>query len=293
MDNEIKNKIDTIHYASSKKPYLLYGSVKNLLSNIRDMDTGTLDAIAKKIGQKSYEQFQQEKLLKQIDQWERTYEKLPDKRKEEIVEENITNTQNAVRNELRSLQWQLKSLDEKSFTQVCKYLSYPRGNQVSQANLRNLYHVIRNTLHTIFSFGKPNLKELGVDLLGVKNYYSNTLKESSSPWQKTPSLIISYNSPRLTGGHNISSKIRRVNSINADKAIIASGRPQAVSYDENTEPAQPKTTTSPSSATPSTTTKKPVTTSAKTNTAPQATASTPVRSRSEVIPTTSRTTRGF
>jgi len=289
MDNEIKNETDTIHYASSKKPYLLHASVKNLLSNIRDINTQTLDSIARKIGKKNNEQFQQEKLLNQIDQWERTYEKLSDKRKEEIVEENITNSQNIVRNELRSLQSQLKSLDDKRFTQVCRYLSYPRGNQVSRANLQSLYHVIRGT---IFSLGKPNLKELGVDLASVKNYYSNALKESSSPWMKTPSLIISYNSPRLTGGHNLSSKIRRVNSIDSDKAIIASGRPQAVPRDGNAEPPQPKPPSSPNSST-SPTSSKPVTTAAKTNTAPKATSTSPVRSRSEVIPTASRTTRGF
>jgi hypothetical protein len=194
---------------------------------------------------------------------------------------------------LRSLQGQLKSLDEKSFSQLCRYLSYPRGKQVSQANMQNLYRVIRNTLHTIFSFGKPNLKELGVDLANVKNYYSNSLMESSSPWMKTPSLIVSYNSPRLTGGHNLSSKIRRVNSINADKAIVASGRPQDVSTRENNDatPSQPKTSTSPASSTPSA--KKPVTTSVKPNTAPKATAAAPVRSRSEVIPTTIRASRGF
>jgi hypothetical protein len=291
MDNEIKNNMDTIHYASSKKPYLLYGSVKKLLTNVRDMDSQTMDSITRKIGTKNYEQYHQATLLKQIDQWERDNGKLPDGRKEQLVDETLRNSQNAVRDELRSLQWQLKSLDEKSFTQACQYLSYPRGNWVSRSSLQSIYRVAHNTIRTIFSFGKPNLKELGVDLAGVRNYYSSALQESSSPWMKTPSLIISYNSPRLTGGHNLSSKIRRVNSIDADKAIIASGRPQVVPRDENTKPTQPKTSTSPTSSTPSTT--KPVTTSPKTNPPPQAAPSSPVRSRSDVIPTTGRTTRGF
>jgi hypothetical protein len=47
MDNEIQNKVDTIQYASPKKPYLLSGSVKVLLSNIRDIDAHTLDTIAR------------------------------------------------------------------------------------------------------------------------------------------------------------------------------------------------------------------------------------------------------
>ena len=287
MDNEIKNKIDTIHYAYSKKPYLLYGSTKKLLTNIRDIDAQTLDSIARKIGKKNYEQYQQADLFKQISDWERDNgQLLPEKRKEQLVDETLRNSQNAVRNELHSLQWQLKGLDEKSFTQVCQYLSYPRGNLISRSNMQSLYRVIRNTLHTVFSFGKPNLKELGVDLAGVKNYYSAALKESSSPWMKTPSVIISYNSPRLTGGHNLSSKIRRVNSIDADKAIIASGRPQAMPRDENAKPSQPKTSTSPSSSTPSTA-------SAPKNAPPKPTPSSPVRSRSEVIPTTDRGKRGF
>ena len=285
MDNEIKNKVDTVHYASKKKSYLLYAPVKTLLSNIRDVDAQTLENIARKIGNKNYEQFQQAELLKQIDRWERNNEKLSDTRKEELAEETRTNCENDVRNKLYALQSQLKSLDEKSFTQLCKYLSYPRGGQVSRANLQNLYRIIRNTLNTVFSFGKPNLKELGVDLANIKNYYSNSLQEDFSPWMKTPSLIVSYNSPRLTGGHNLSSKVRRVNSLNADKAIVASGRPQAVPRDENAEPQQPK------SAEPSST--KPATTANKPNTAPKATSTAPVRSRSDVISTASRTTRGF
>ena len=290
MDNEIQNKVDTIQYASPKKPYLLYAAVKTLLSNIQGMDARTLDTIARKIGRKNYEQFQQAELFKQIDRWERTYEKLPDKQKEEIVNEAYINNQNAIRDELRSLQSQLKSLDEKSFTQLCKYLSYPRGKQVSRAGMQSLYRVVRNTLHTIFSLGKPNLKELGVDLANVKNYYSNSLKESSSPWMKTPSLIISYNSPRLTGGHNLSSKIRRVNSINADKVIVASGRPQQIiEPQENATPSQPKSSALPKASSPA----RPAVTAPKTNTAPKATASAPVRSRGDVIPTTSRATRGF
>jgi hypothetical protein len=290
MDNDIKNKIDTLDYASSKKPYLLYGSVKKLLTNVRDMDAQLMDSIARKIGKKNYDQFRQAALFKQIDQWEQSNGKLPDGRKEQLVDETLRNSQNAVRNELHSLQWQLKGLDEKSFAQVCQYLSYPRGNWISRSNLQNIYRVAHNTLRTIFSFGKPNLKELGVDLAGVKSYYSNTLKESSSPWMKTPSLFISYNSPRLTGGHNLSSKIRRVNSIDADKAIIASGRPQSVPRDENVKPSQPKTSSSPTSSTPSTA--KPVATSVK-NPPPKPTPSSPVRSRSDVIPTANRTTRGF
>ena len=305
MDNEIKNEIDTVHYASKKKPYLLYSSVKTLLSNIRDMDAQTSDTIAKKIGKKNYEQFQQADLFKQIDQWEHDYEKLPDKRKEEIADEVCVNSQNVVRYELRSLQSQLKNLDENSFTQLCKYLSYPRGGHVSRANLQSLYRVIQNTLNTIRTIGKPNLKELGVDLANIKNYYSNSLINNSSPWMKTPSLIVSYNSPRLTGGHNLSSKVRRVNSINSDKTIIASGRPQALPRDENAEPVQlkpsspPISSTSPKPSSPSTVkpvkSVKSVTTASNTNTtpAPKPTSTSPVRSRSEVIPGTNRSARGF
>ena len=74
--------------------------------------------------------------------------------------------------------------------------------------------------------------------------------------------------------------------VNGDKAIVASGRPQAVPRDENAEPAQPKTY--PVSKA------KPAVSAPKTNTAPpKATANAPVRSRSEVISTASRGTRGF
>ena len=297
MDNEIKNNIDTVHYASSKKPYLLYGAVKTLLSNIRDVNTQILDSISQVIGKKNYEQFHQAELFRQIDEWERNNEKLPDNRKEEIIEESIKNGQDALQRELRSLQWQLKNLDEQNFTQLCRYLSYPRGNWVSRSNLQNLYTAVRNSLHAIFSLGKPNLNALGIDLASIKNYYSNSLLESCSPWMKTPSLITSYNSPRLTGGHNLSSKIRRVNSIDADNTIIAAGRPQSVPQYENTESGQPKTSSSPAASTPSSpsSSTKPATTTAppKPNPAPKPTSTQPVRSRSEVIPTTNRDTRGF
>ncbi len=298
MDNGIKNPHDTINYAPRNKPYLLYPTAKTLLSNIKNLPAGRIDSIAKQVGKKNYESFQHTRLLQDIDTWERNnHQKLPDNNREEIIANARLQNQQAIRSELSGLQSQLKSLNDNDFNMVCKYLSYPRGEQVSRNKIARLYPVISRTMHLAMLVGKTNYKELGIDLSGIKNMYSNALKNNSSPWMKTPSLIVSYNSPKLTGGHNLSSKIRRVNSINADKAIIASGRPQSVSRGQYDAPATPPpaATDNPNAAAPRT--NKPAQRARKTsppvakNTKPTSTL--PVRKRTEVISASQRGHRGF
>ncbi len=293
IDNNIICREDSVNYAAKNKPYLLFSIVKGLLTNIKNLSPQRLDTISKEVGSKNFTKYQQTHLQKEIADWERNnHQTLPEDRRKEVYENSLMVNQSAIRIGLSSLQNQLKSLDEKNFTNLCKFLAYPRGNQLSNSAINHIYGVAHNVIRTIFSYSKPNLGKLGVDLSNVKNFYSNSLKSSCSPWMKTPSLIISYNSPRLTGGHNLSSKIRRVNSINADKVIVASNRPQFVPREETpvSTSGSPKANPNPGKAKPQSTT---ASSKPQPNKALTPSAGNPVRKRTDVIASPNRTHRGF
>lgn len=289
IDNNISCK-DSANFAKGK-PYLLYNPVRTLLTNIKNLTPSYLDTISKEIGNKNYIKYHNSQLMKQIADWERINQQtIPNGRKDEIIRDAQAQNRSAIRSELSSLQSQLKGMDEQNFTNLCKYLSYPRGTQLSNVAIGKIYRIAYHAISTVFTLSKPNLNKLGVDLASVKDYYSNSLRNNSSPWMKTPSLIISYNSPRLTGGHNLSSKIRRVNSINADKAIVASGRPQYVPRNEEPVYSSSPATEPQGKAKPRTT----AGVKAKAKQAPSTPPSgAPARKRSEVFSGTGRTHRGF
>jgi hypothetical protein len=81
----------------------------------------------------------------------------------------------------------------------------------------------------MYSLGKNNLDLLGLDLNTVKNFFVNHLSNSSAKYLKTPSVIVTYNDIRTTGGHNLSSKISRVNSMQNYKRDAGGGERPAVS----------------------------------------------------------------
>ncbi len=284
MDNGITNANDSVHYAPKNKAGILISPCKTLLTNIRNLSPDAIDTISRKVGKKNYEQFHKADVSRQLADWERENKQLLDvERKNDIFENTATETQGRLKNQLRNLQQQLKNTDDVTFDKLCRYLAYPRSEAFSNKERYQMYRLGSSVMETIFAFGKPNLKELGVNLSDVKNDYSSSLKNSCSPWMKTPSMIISYNSPRLTGGHNLSSKIRRVNNINADKSIISERRTQYVPSGEPQSPKglAPRTRTTSGNMKPK-------------STVPASPLSgTPVRKRNDVIPTAERAKRGF
>ena len=153
----------------------------------------------------------------------------------------------------------------------------------------------RKVNHLLNSINKSNLYTLNIDLNDFKNNYVTHLNTSSAPYVKTPSVIITFNDFYTTGGHNLSSKINRVNSMTHYKKTIYTPPPE-----ENTEkPVQvnvPKLS-QPTASTPSVKTQKKAssktTVTTKTHTSSTQSQKTSTRPRSAVISSARRTQRGF
>ena len=124
--------------------------------------------------------------------------------------------------------------------------------------------------------GKNNLDLIGMDLGNVKNWYAGSLSGYSGRYMKTSSLIVTYNDLLTTGGHNLSSRISRVNSMSNYK------RTRNYTPTDYERPATTESTTSAK--------KKP---SNSSNQKPKSSSNRNVRSRSSVISSAPRKTRGL
>lgn len=180
----------------------------------------------------------------------------------------------------------LNALSEEQSKDLARYLSYPRGVTPRDRNGYNTYLRARRVNQLMREVGKNNLDLIGMDLANVKNWYAANLKNNAGRYLKTSSLIITYNDLLTTGGHNISSRISRVNSMtnykrNRSYTQTDYKRPAA------TEPVATKETPKTTKATHT----------AKNNshnqTLKQSGNKPAVRSRSAVISTTPRKTRGL
>ena len=166
---------------------------------------------------------------------------------------------------------------------------------------------VNDLLRTI---GKNNLKLIGMDLAQVKDYFVGNLSKSGGRYLKTPSVIVTYNDMVTTGGHNISSRISRVGSTTNYKASSGSGSgggyPAPATKPAPAQPSAAKPTGTPKATGPAkpssggskpATTAKPSSSTGSRSTAPAPARSVPsngsVRSRSSVVSSATRSTRGF
>ena len=148
--------------------------------------------------------------------------------------------------------------------------------------------------------GKNNLDLLGMDLGSVMNWFSASLSSNAGRYMKTSSLIVTYNDMLTTGGHNLSSRISRVNTMTNYKRSRGNHTPTDYEQPSSPEPAKPQATKpatgKPSGGTTPSTTRaqKPSTPKAAKPSTPQPrTGNTNVRSRSTVISSAPRTRRGL
>jgi hypothetical protein len=118
----------------------------------------------------------------------------------------------------------LNSLAEEQFKQLARYLSYPRGVKIHDRENYNTMLRGRRVNMLMREVGKNNLDLLSrpdgsnifkdqMDLKDVKDWYATNLKGNAGRYLKTSSLIITYADLLTTGGHNLSSRISRVNSM--------------------------------------------------------------------------------
>ena len=131
---------------------------------------------------------------------------------QDIIAEN----KKIVLSNLNDVQALLKDLDDNSFSKLCRYLSYPRGDKYAETSTIETARKITKHLNEI---SKRYYHYFGVNASDIMTFYSNSLKDNSSLWIKTPSLVLTYDNPNVIGGHNLSSAIRLVSSLQAVSTI--------------------------------------------------------------------------
>jgi hypothetical protein len=135
---------------------------------------------------------------------------------QEVIAEN----KKTILSDLNKVQALLKDLDDNSFSNLCRYLSYPRGDKYADDNIVETGQKITKHFEGVVgNIYKGYYQHFGVDMSEIMTFYSNSLKNNSSLWQKTPSLVLTYHKPNIVGGHNLSSAIRVFSSLQAVSTI--------------------------------------------------------------------------
>lgn len=301
MDNGITYSGNLNNSFPKNKPFLLLKPTKNLLTVFKDLSTEEIAQLSDSLTARNYEAFIFDEIEKQLAKNEGTHNfTYSEEHRENIHRQVRQDSRNELYNEFLRVRSMLSQLSDEEFVTVAKFLSYPRGFTVNSREKYILTQKGKQVRQLLNRMGKNNLDLLGMDLNEVKNFFVNNLAGSTSPYLKTPSVIITFNDFLTTGGHNLSSKISRVNSLTNYKRDSYSDYDYAEERaDRDAESVAPKAAEKPVSKSPSTTksgTAKPATTAKPKSSSPSKTSSSAkpaIRPRTTVIPSTSRTQRGF
>lgn len=247
IDNNISYSGDTYTSFPKNKPFLLYKPTVELLDKIRRLSDEEIGLLADSLSQRSFRHFQKEQIDKQLKENEQ-------KRNISYSEENINaiyrnvhrDTKAGIGKSILEVKNMLCGLSEEQFKQLARYLSYPRGVKIQDRESYNTMLRGRKVNQLMREVGKNNLDLLsrpdgsnifkdGMDLKEVKNWYAANLKGNAGRYMKTSSLIITYADLLTTGGHNLSSRISRVNSMTNYKRNRGNYTP--VDYDRPAAPA--------------------------------------------------------
>ena len=313
IDNNISYSGDTYTSFPKKKPFLLYKPTVELLDKIRQLSDEEIGLLADSLSQRSFRHFQKEQIDKQLKENEQ-------KRNISYSEENIDaiyrnvhrDTKAGIGKSILEVKNMLCGLSEEQYKQLARYLSYPRGVKIHDRESYNTMLRGRRVNMLMREVGKNNLDLLSrpdgsnifndrMDLKDVKNWYAANLKDNAGRYMKTSSLIITYADLLTTGGHNLSSRISRVNSMTNYKRNHGNYTPtdyespsQPVATEAKPVPTAPRTTGKPAGKP---TSKTAVKSSGNRKPASTASSSKPasknIRPRGSVISSAPRRTRGL
>lgn len=214
IDNNISYSGNTYPSFPKNKPFLLYKPTTELLDTLKNLGGEQIALLADSLAQRSFHSFQKERVDKQLRQNEQVHNISYSDQNIDAIYRNIhRNTQAGIGRSLREVRDMLSSLTEEQYKQLARYLSYPRGVKINDRASYNTYLRAHRVNQLVREVGKNNLDLLGMDLANVKNWYAANLKNKAGRYLKTPSLIVTYNDMMTTGGHNLSSRISRVNSM--------------------------------------------------------------------------------
>lgn len=247
IDNQISYGGNTYGVHPKNKPYLLLKPVKTLVENMKKLSSIQVSSIADSMAANRFEWYQKQQILKQIASYEASDAyRYTEEDKRTIFGQVQTENSRQIELNLRNLQQNLNALSENESTALCRYLAYPRGEQLTYSPaLYARLTLARKIRQFAQEIGKSNLIYLGVNLKDVKDFYVANLANSSAPYLKTPSVIITFNDFLTTGGHNLSSRISRVNKMTAYKSSPTILKETPISVNEF-----PKSTKNPVVANP-------------------------------------------
>jgi len=299
IDNEIFCSKKLNHAFPKNKPYLLLNPTKKLLNTFMDLKDEDITFISDSATKRMFTLYQKERVMEQLRQNETTYNfKYEERDIENIMTRVKRDNKERLAGEFRSVRSMLQNLSEEHFTNLAKQLAYPRGQRVYNQTTYQTYSRAKRLNELMRSLGKNNLDLMGLDLNSVKNYFVANLGKSSAQYLKTPSVIVTYNDMVTTGGHNLSSKISRVNSMQNYKRDYGGGQPVGSGEKPTAKKEQP---TINENGKPTTSTNQPqsskpkVTTTTTTASVPNPKPVSPqnIRPRTEVVPAGTRTQRGL
>jgi len=231
--------------APSIKPYLLEGKVKTLLNNIKNSSSSEVVKIAHNIAsvsvqeqlkdyivsesKKEREDFEKEirkEIVKsglsandpEVVSWKKeiwsAFEKDLDERIKQSIKENTNILERELIQQITKVQTILNSMTVSEFSQCCKYLSYPRGEEVAAIGENHKIRKLRDSLYEMKMMdGGDVYNPFGIKISEVMDYYSRMLRFEESNWIKTPTLTRTYLGNNFVGGHNIAALVKRVPSI--------------------------------------------------------------------------------
>ena len=197
IDNNISYSGNTYASFPKNKPFLLYKPTVELLDKIRKLSTEEIGLLADSLSHRSFKNYQKEHVDKQLHENEQRYNMSYSEENIDAIYRNVhRDTKAGIGKSIQEVKDMLGGLSEEQFKQLARFLSYPRGVKIRDRESYNTMLRGRKVNQLMRGVGKNNL-----DLLSRPGY------------MKTSSLIITYADLLTTGGHNLSSRISRVNSM--------------------------------------------------------------------------------
>ncbi|GHU85258.1 hypothetical protein FACS1894153_0140 [Bacteroidia bacterium] len=303
IDNNIHYDGNLYSAIPSSKSSLLRKPLTILFNNIKLATPNYINLVADSLTQEQFSIYIKTDIERQLKRNENNYNfSYTEEQKNKIYEDVYKDTKNDNISYITKFQNILKNTSDEDFEKLISYVAYPRGYTYNKANYatiikgRDLLNIIRKTGNNVHKY-------FGVKINDVKNYYINSLNRSASKYLKSSSAIITFNDIRATGGHNISSKINRVNRTKGYR-VAHSVPVETQTYPApNTNPDNPKTPNKQKTENSPKTTNNPkaikspqtktVVKSVNPQVAAQPNSNKNVRERSRVISTENRAKRGL
>ncbi|MDR1974858.1 MAG: hypothetical protein LBQ31_09360 [Bacteroidales bacterium] len=210
-DNGIHFSGNTFPAIPQGKQSLLSKPVKVLLSCVRDNSAAALRIVADSLAIEQFENFVRRDMKRQLSQNEESHHFKYSKDQLEFIEKDVfKRISDDNFNRLERVKSIVGSLSDEDFNKLCRYLASPRAFGYSSKNHSTFYRGME--IQKIFRQLSNNVyRYFGLSVNKLKNSYVGALSKVSSPYLKSASAVVTFNDMLTTGGHNISSKITKVN----------------------------------------------------------------------------------